>query len=120
MAALPNDGWRRFVVAYITGKPGHGSLTRAFRAAGLDGKCKPESVKKIAWDIAHDPRTVDAIAEECAQHLRVPAGTPSAPEGSNFRRDVARCGSSRRGLLRRAIGRRGYVARQQPQSTSIE
>jgi hypothetical protein len=73
MRKLPNDKWRAFVVAYVTGKPGVGAITRAARLAGFRGK---EHLRKRAWILAHDDRMVAAIAETAKKVIR--AGAPEA------------------------------------------
>jgi hypothetical protein len=76
MRALPNDKWRAFVVAYVTGKPGNGALTRAARLAGFGRGGTSANIHKQAWTLAHDDRMVAAIAETAKKVIR--AGAPEA------------------------------------------
>jgi hypothetical protein len=76
MRALPNDRWRAFVYHYVTGRPGHGAITAAARAAGFGRKSTPAIVAKIGWQLSHDDRTIAAIAEESRKIIR--AGGPEA------------------------------------------
>jgi phage terminase small subunit len=81
MQRLPCDAWRRFVYEYVTGKPGHGAATAAIRRAGMASNAKPDSVRKIAWQLTHDPRVLQAIGEESRKYLRV--GAPAAVHAIN-------------------------------------
>ena len=86
MRNLPSDRWREFVYRYVTGKPGHGSLTAAARAAGFGRKSTPTNTAKIAWKLSHDERAIAAIAEESRKIIR--AGAPEAASaGLNLVRD---------------------------------
>jgi hypothetical protein len=76
MRALPNDQWRVFCHALLTGKPGHGRYARAARAAGFGKESTTTNVAKIAWKIAHDDRMIAAITEESRKYLR--GGHPEA------------------------------------------
>jgi hypothetical protein len=74
MRKLPNDKWRAFVVAYVTGKPGLGAITRAARLAGFGGKGGTSvHLRKQAWQLAHDDRMVAAIAETAKKVIRAHA-----------------------------------------------
>jgi phage terminase small subunit len=67
MMALSNDRQRNFVIALVTGEPGHGCLTRAYLAAGYE-----PSNRKNAGKAAHrDERVIAAIAEEARKTVRV-------------------------------------------------
>jgi hypothetical protein len=70
MRALPNDQWRAFCHALVTGLPGHGRYARAARAAGFGKGSKPSTLGKQAWQIAHDERMIAAITEESRKYLR--------------------------------------------------
>src|SRR5262249_10776235 len=77
MRKLPNDKWRACVVAYVTGKPGLGAITRAARLAGFGGKGGTSvHLRKQAWILAHDDRMIAAIAEQAKKVIR--AGAPEA------------------------------------------
>jgi hypothetical protein len=76
MRALPNDQWRAFCHELVTGKPGHGRYARAARAAGFGKESTTTNIAKLAWKIAHDDRTIAAIAEESRKYLR--GGHPEA------------------------------------------
>ena len=68
--ALPNEEWRKFCFALVTGPGGHGRYARAARAAGMGKGSTPTNLAKIAWRMAHDDRMIAAIAEEARKHLR--------------------------------------------------
>jgi hypothetical protein len=70
MRALPNDQWRAFCHALVTGPGGHGKYAAAARTAGFGKGSKPSTLGKQAWQIAHDDRMIAAIAEEARKHLR--------------------------------------------------
>jgi hypothetical protein len=74
MRALPNDKWRRFVRALVTGKGGHGSLVRAFRVSGFNAQ--PKNQAREAHSMSRDERVIAAIAEESRKVIRV--GHPEA------------------------------------------
>jgi hypothetical protein len=77
MRALPNDRWRAFVMAYVTGKPGLGAITRAAKLAGFGGKGgTSEHLRKQAWALSRDDRMIAAIAEEAKKVIRL--GAPEA------------------------------------------
>jgi len=76
MRALPNDRWRDYVYHYVSHPPGHGAQAAAARAAGFGKGSKPLVVAKIAHRLAHDPRMIEAIAEESKKMVR--AGAPEA------------------------------------------
>jgi hypothetical protein len=76
MKALPNDRWRDFVRAMVTQRPGHGSLTRAARAAGFGKNSKGATLAKFAHNLSRDDRMIAAIAEESKKILRI--GHPEA------------------------------------------
>jgi hypothetical protein len=71
MRALPNDRRREFVRHFITGKPGHGAITAAYRAAGFGKNSTPTNAAKEAHKLSHDERVIAAIAEEARKMLRV-------------------------------------------------
>jgi hypothetical protein len=77
MRALPNNRWREFVYAYVTTpKPGHGSLTKACRAAGFGKNSTAANLAKLSWKISQDPRFIAAVAEQSKKLIRV--GHPEA------------------------------------------
>jgi hypothetical protein len=76
MRKLPNDKWRAFVVAYVTGKPGLGAITRAAKLAGFGRNGTSVHLRKQAWMLAHDDRMIAAIAETAKKVIR--AGAPEA------------------------------------------
>jgi hypothetical protein len=78
MRALPNDAWRDFVYSLVRQKPRHGALVAAARAAGFCKGSTPAIAAKLAWKMAHDERTIAAVAEESRKILRV-----AFPEGAN-------------------------------------
>jgi hypothetical protein len=73
MRALPNNRWREFVYQYVTGKPGHGSLSRAARAAGFGKKSTALNVARMAYKLSTDERVIAAFAEETKKVIRVAA-----------------------------------------------
>jgi phage terminase small subunit len=75
MKAL-NEKQRAFVRALVTGKPGHGSLTRAYRKAGYGKHSKAATQAKEAHHLSRDERIIAAIAEETKKVIRV--GHPEA------------------------------------------
>lgn len=70
LRALPNDMWRTFCHALVTGPGGHGKYAAAARAAGFGKDSKPSTLGKIAWQLAHDDRMIAAIAAESRRYLR--------------------------------------------------
>jgi len=70
MRALPNDQWRGFCYALVTGPGGHGKYTAAARAAGLGKNSTPANLGKFAWQLAHDNRMIAAVAEMAQKYLR--------------------------------------------------
>lgn len=71
MAALPNERWRAFVLAFLDGAPpgrnkglGH---THAARKAGFEGN--DATMRKTAYMLAHDTRIQEAIQEEARKRL---------------------------------------------------
>jgi hypothetical protein len=70
MRALPNDHWRAFCYALVTGPGGHGKYTAAARAAGLGKNSTPANLGKFAWQLAHDSRMIAAVAEMAQKYLR--------------------------------------------------
>ncbi|OAF17849.1 hypothetical protein AXW67_06935 [Bradyrhizobium neotropicale] len=70
MRALPNDMWRAFCLALVTGPGGHGKYTAAARAAGFGQGSTPANLGKLAWQLAHDDRMVAAIAAEARRFMR--------------------------------------------------
>lgn len=71
-----NDKQRAFVRALVTGKPGYGSLTRAYRKSGYGKNSKPATQSKEAHHLSRDDRIIAAIAEETRKVIRV--GHPEA------------------------------------------
>jgi hypothetical protein len=76
MRGLPNEKWRAFCYHLVTQKPGHGSLTRACRAAGFGKNSTPTNLAKLAWRMAQDVRVIIAVAEESKKVIRL--GHPEA------------------------------------------
>jgi hypothetical protein len=70
MRALPNDQWRAFCHALVTGPGGHGKYTAAARAAGFGKDSTTTNLARRAWELAHDDRMIAAIAEESRKYLR--------------------------------------------------
>lgn len=70
MRALPNDRWRAFVVALVTGKQGKGAQTNAYRAAGFASN-SPRAQRVEASKMVRDERIIAAVGEECRKFLRV-------------------------------------------------
>jgi hypothetical protein len=66
---------REFVRYLVTGKPGHGALTRAYRLAGYRSG-NPSTLSKEAHKLSRDTRIIEAIAEESRKVIRV--GHPEA------------------------------------------
>jgi hypothetical protein len=76
MRALPNDKWRMFCLALVTGPGGHGKYTDALRAAGI---AEDSTKKNQAWrahELAHDDRMIAAVRAESLRLVR--AGHPEA------------------------------------------
>ena len=63
-----NPMQRKFVIAYLTGKPGHGAKTTAARRAGYTGK----RVANHAHDLCRNPKIIAAINEEATKFIRGP------------------------------------------------
>src|SRR5690242_12085321 len=61
-----SDKQRRFVLAFLTGKPGHGARTAPARAAGYTGN----HLRNQAHDLARHPKIIAAIAEEGKKMIR--------------------------------------------------
>ncbi len=74
MQAL-SERHRTFVRTLVTGKPGYGSLTRAYRAAGYKSG-KPGTLSKEAHHLSRDHRIIEAVAEETKKVIRL--GHPEA------------------------------------------
>jgi hypothetical protein len=70
LRALPNDQWRMFCHALVTGPGGHGKYTAAARAAGFGQDSTPSTLGKMAWQLAHDKRMIAAIAAESHRYMR--------------------------------------------------
>jgi hypothetical protein len=70
MRALPNNEWRLFCYALVTGPGGYGKYTAAARAAGLGKNSTPSNLGKFAWQLAHDSRMIAAVAEMAQKYLR--------------------------------------------------
>ncbi|MGH6677632.1 MAG: hypothetical protein ACREDL_01520, partial [Bradyrhizobium sp.] len=70
LRALPNEAWRTFCHALVTGPGGHGKYAAAARAAGLGKDSTTTNIAKLAWKIAHDDRMIAAIASESRRYLR--------------------------------------------------
>ncbi len=75
MQAL-NERRREFVRHLVTGKPGYGSLTRAYKLAGYGKNSKGATLSKEAHHLSRDSRIIEAIAEESKKVIRV--GHPEA------------------------------------------
>jgi hypothetical protein len=69
MMALPNDRQRAFVIALVTGQPGHGCLARAYLAAGYE-PANRDNAGKAAHKLSRDERVLAAIAEESKKIFR--------------------------------------------------
>lgn len=65
MKALPNDRWRRFVLAMF--ELGDLGYYKAAIEAGVTGT--PGAVKVTAYRMAHDPRVQEAFHEEASRRL---------------------------------------------------
>jgi phage terminase small subunit len=59
---------RAFVIALVTGKPGHGALTAAARRAGYN--MTGATLSKHAHDLSRNPKIIAAIAEEAKKVIR--------------------------------------------------
>jgi hypothetical protein len=70
MRALPNDAWRKFCYALVTGPGGHGKYVNALRAAGLADGATTTNQARRAHEIAHDDRMIAAIGAEARKLLR--------------------------------------------------
>lgn len=78
MKALPNDRWRRAVVAFLEGgrknygtvNGGHNSLgyTAAYKAAGFGAESET-GIRVGAHRLFHDSRMQEAIQEECKRRV---------------------------------------------------
>ena len=68
MQAL-NEKQRAFVRHLVTGKPGHGALTRAYQLAGYKS-AKRTTLSKEAHHLSRDARIIEAIAEEAKKVIR--------------------------------------------------
>lgn len=66
---------RDFVRHLVTGKPGHGALTRAYKLAGYKSG-KASTLSKEAHRLSRDERIIAAVAEESRKVIRV--GHPEA------------------------------------------
>ena len=75
MKAL-NERQRAFVRHLVTGKPGYGCLTRAYKLAGYGKNSKAATLSKEAHHLSRDERIISAIAEESRKVIRV--GHPEA------------------------------------------
>lgn len=86
MAALPNERWRAFVLAFLDGCPAgpHKGLghTHAARKAGFTGN--EATMRKTAYMLAHDTRIQEAIQEEARKRL-----TTCIPIALNAVADIA-------------------------------
>jgi phage terminase small subunit len=65
-----NERQRNFVVALLTGKPGHGCLTRAYIAAGYQTASR-SLAGKAAYNLSRDEKVLAAISEESKKLIRV-------------------------------------------------
>ena len=59
---------RAFVMALVTGRPGHGALTAAARFAGYN--MSGPTLNKHAHDLSRNPKIIAAIAEEAKKVIR--------------------------------------------------
>lgn len=66
-----NERQRNFVIAYVTGEMGHGSLTRAYLAAGYQPDGDRSLAGKGAYRLSRDERVLAAISEESRKIVRV-------------------------------------------------
>src|SRR5262245_33579055 len=74
MRALPNDAWRAFCRALVTGPGGHGKYVNAARVAGFGKGSSASNLGKWAWQLAHDDRMIAAVAAESRRLLRAGHG----------------------------------------------
>lgn len=65
--ALPNDRWRRFVLALF--ELGHKNYTRAYMAAGFKSD-NYEACQACSSRLAHDARIQEAILEEAQRRIK--------------------------------------------------
>jgi phage terminase small subunit len=65
-----NERQRNFVVALLTGKPGHGCFTRAYIAAGYQTASR-SLAGKAAYNLSRDEKVLAAISEESKKLIRV-------------------------------------------------
>lgn len=98
-----NEMQRNFVRALVTGKPGYGALTRAYRLSGY--QCvKASTQSKEAHKLSRNPKIIEAIVEEGKKYIRG-AGYAEAvaglmhiirnPKHREFGRAICRHGSHR-------------------------
>jgi phage terminase small subunit len=66
-----NERRRAFVIALLTGEPGHGCLTRACLAAGYQPNGDRALAGKGAYKLSRDERVLAAISEEAKKLVRV-------------------------------------------------
>ena len=66
-----NERQREFVRHLVTGKPGYGALTRAYKRAGYGKNSKAATLSKEAHHMSRDERVIAAIAEESKKVIRV-------------------------------------------------
>jgi hypothetical protein len=66
-----NERQRAFVIALVTGQPGHGCLTRAYLAAGYQPGGDRVLAGKAAYKLSRDERVLAAISEEARKIVRV-------------------------------------------------
>jgi hypothetical protein len=76
MRALPNDNWRAFCHALVTGPGGHGKNVAAYREAGFGKDSDNSTQAKAAYLIAHDDRMIAAVRAESLRLVR--SGHPEA------------------------------------------
>ena len=68
MRELPNDNWRRFVLALLDqDKPNYAA---AYRKAGF-GSTNSNAVSAGSVRLAHDPRIIEAVQEEALARVKV-------------------------------------------------
>ncbi len=72
MLALPNDQWRAACIARFEVR----TNSEAMRLAGYGEDCQPNSVKRHAFNVFHDPRMLAALHEVGEKRLK--EGVPDA------------------------------------------
>jgi hypothetical protein len=71
MKRLPNERWRRFIMAMYEVRPGHGAKVKAARLAGFGCETSTtHTMFNIANRLMHDSRILEAFAEVDAKRIR--------------------------------------------------